>query len=484
MFEVSLDSEFSGCDFEDMRLTKRLPMIGKKLGERPNLSIPGSLESRAEMEAAYRFFDNENVTPEKILATHRARTLGRVSQSKVCLLVQDTTELDLTRPEQQVVGAGPLSANSRHGAYLHPLIAVTPDRLNLGAVWHKAWARDEIDTVRTPKQKSKRLEKMPIEEKESFRWVEGQRAARDVAECCVETQCVLVCDSEADIYEVMSENRSTLHGRPLEFLIRACQDRATDVPDQKILAAIHACEALHRTTVNVSARTAKTKIDNSKRGASRDARSAELTVKACQVTLRPPERHDRKLPPVTVNVVLAEELSPPPGESAIQWLLLTTLPVNTLEDILTVIDYYRCRWLIENYFKVLKSGCRVEERQFETIERELNAIAIYMVAAWRIHLLVHLGREVPDLDCSVLFEECEWKSVCVIAERKLPTRAPTLNQFIRMVASLGGYVKRKNTEPGYQTLWVGLHRMQDFAIAFQAFGPGSKVPTSERCVER
>jgi hypothetical protein len=137
-----------------------------------------------------------------------------------------------------------------------------------------------------------------------------------------------------------------------------------------------------------------------------------------------------------------------------------------------------------NYFKILKSGCRVEERQFETIERELNAIAVYMVAAWRIHLLVHLGREVPDLDCSVLFEECEWKSVCVIAERKPLTHAPTLNQFIRMVASLGGYVNRKNTEPGYQTLWIGLHRMQDFAIAFQAFGPGSKVPTSERCVER
>ncbi len=111
MIDVSLEREFSECDFGDFRLTNRLPMIGTKLGNRPTLSIPGSLETRSEMEAAYRFFDNEHVTPDRILASHRTRTLERVAQVKVCLLVQDTTELDLTRPKQQVKGAGPIPAD-------------------------------------------------------------------------------------------------------------------------------------------------------------------------------------------------------------------------------------------------------------------------------------------------------------------------------------------------------------------------------------
>ncbi|MEQ1905038.1 MAG: IS4 family transposase [Pirellulaceae bacterium] len=482
--EVSLELEFSGCNFGDERLTKRLTSIGTKFGERPSLSIPASLESRAEMEAAYRFFDNDEVTPERILSTHRERALKRIMQQKVCLLVQDTTELELTRPKQQVAGAGPLSADSRRGAYLHPLVAFTPERLNLGTVWQKSWARDAIDTTRTAKEKSKHLETVPIDDKESHRWIEGQREARRVAEMCSDTQCVLVCDSESDIYELLSEPRETSHGRPLEILIRACQDRATDIPQQKLLDTVRASEVIHTTTVEVSERTAKTKVDTSKRGASRIARSANLVIKACEVSLRPPERPDRTLPPVTLNVVLAEELNPPAGQPAVQWLLLTTLPIASLDEVLTIIDYYCCRWPIENFFKVLKSGCRVEERQFETLDRELNAIAVYLIAAWRIHLLVHLGREVPELDCNVLFEESEWMSICIVVDGKAPEKTPTLNEFIRKVSSLGGYVNRKKTEPGYQTLWIGLQRMHDLATAYQAFGPGSKIQNQKRGVVR
>ena len=142
------------------------------------------------------------------------------------------------------------------------------------------------------------------------------------------------------------------------------------------------------------------------------------------------------------------------------------------------------RWPIENFFKVLKSGCRVEERQFETLDRELNAIAVYLIAAWRIHLLVHLGREVPELDCNVLFEESEWMSICIVVDGKAPETTPTLNEFIRKVSSLGGYVNRKKTDPGYQTLWIGLQRMHDLATAYQAFGPGSKIQNQKRCVVR
>ena len=479
MIDVCLESEFAGCDFRDERLTDRMVEIGTKLGHRPTLSIPAALETRTEMEAGYRFFDNDKVTPNRILATHRQRSVERILQQPVCLLVQDTTEIELTRPSQQVEGAGPLSAESRRGAYLHPLVAFTPEKLNLGTVWQKMWSREKIDTQRTAKEKTKHLETLGIEEKESFRWLQGQREARKIAETCADTQCILVCDSESDIYEVFCESRETSHGRPLEFLIRACQNRATDVRGQKIIETVRATEVLHETQVNVSARTAKTKVETRKRAKSRIARSADVSVKACAVTLRPPPRPDRKLPAITLNVVLVEELSPPEGEEAIQWVLLTTLPISNLEDVLTIVDYYCCRWPIENLFKILKSGCRIEERQFKKLSRELNAIAVYLVSAWRIHLLVHLGREIPDLDCDVMFEESEWMSVCMVVDGEVPEKPPTLNEFIRTVASLGGYVKRKQTEPGYQTIWIGTQRMRDLAIAYDAFGPNSK-----RCVVR
>ena len=474
--DFSLLNEVSECEFGDERLNGRLSKVISRLGQHPTLSIPGALGTRAELEAGYRFFDNENVTPEGILHTHRQRTIERILCERVCLLVQDTTELELTRPNQQVAGSGPLSANSRRGAYLHPLVAYTPTKLNLGAVWQKAWARDSIDTERTAKEKSRRLEQVPIEDKESYRWLEGQREAWKIAELCVDTQCVLVCDSEADIYEVFSEPRQTSHGRPLELLIRGCQARATNIDGKSILDIARETDVVHSMVIDVSGRKAKTKMETGRRGKSRLARTATVEVRACRVTLRPPLRPDRKLPAVPIQLVLVEEISPPEGEDAISWMLLTTLPVDTPEQVLTVVNYYCCRWPIENYFKILKSGCRVEERQFETLSRELNAVAVYMIVAWRIQLFCHLGRECPDMDCTVLFEESEWKSVYIVATKKEPPEnPPSVNTMIRLIASLGGYVLRKNTQPGNQTLWIGMQRMRDLATGYEAFGPGSKV---------
>lgn len=456
--------------------------MATKLGQHPTLSIPAALGTRAELDAGYDFFDNENVTPEKILSTHRDRTIERILQEPVCLLVQDTTEVELTRPHQQVRGAGPLSAESRRGVYLHPLIAFTPERLNLGTVWQKSWAREAIDTQRTAQEKTKHLETLPIEDKESFRWLEGQREARTIAELCSDTQCVLVCDSEADIYEVFAEPRQTTHGKPLELLIRGCQNRATDVVGKSILTRVRATEALHRMSIDVSSRQAKTKVETRKRAKTRIGRSAEVEVRVCTMTLRPPSRPDRQLPPVTINVVLVEETSPPQGEDAIQWLLLTTLPIDEPEQILLIINYYCGRWPIEIFFKILKSGCRIEERQFEELSRELNAIAVYMISAWRIQLLCHLGRECPEMDCDTVLEEPEWKAVYMIAtHQKPPAKPPSLNTMIRLIASLGGYVSRKNTEPGNQTLWIGMQRMRDMAAGYEAFGPGSKLTASGTC---
>lgn len=468
---VSLTEEVRGAKFGDRRLTKRLGKLVEELGAKPTMSVPAATQGRAEMEAAYRFFDNPKVTPEKILRPHLAATRERIAQVAVVLLVQDTTELDLSRPHQQVEGAGPIESDSRQGVFFHPLLAFDADGLPLGVAWHKSWARDPIETELSTKEKKRRRRKIPIEAKESIRWIEGLRAAREVATACPQTTCVCVADSEADIYELFSEPRATPQG-PVHLLVRACQERNTSDPSTDWLAAVRATACLFSASVNVSAREALIQGETRPRRMSRDARLAEVEVRATTVTLRPPNRHDRQLPAVTVNVVLVEETHPPKGATPIQWLLITTLPIEKLEQVQQIVSYYSVRWQIEIYFRTLKSGCRIEDRQFETLDRLLNCLAVYSIIAWKIMYLCRLGRTCPDLDCEIIFAPSEWKSVYMTVRHQAPPATPpTLNEMIRMMATLGGYVNRRSTQPGPQTLWLGLQRVHDLSTAWEAFGP-------------
>jgi len=468
---VSLKDEVQGASLGDQRLTKRLGRIIEQLGAKPTLSVPAATRGRAEMEAAYRFFDNDKVSPEKILEPHVEATRERISQADVALLVQDTTDLDLTRPKQQVRGAGPLEYDTRRGVFFHPLLAFNGDGLPLGVAWQKVWARNKIKKKRTKNEKDLQLRKTPIEEKESFRWLEGMRAAREVAAACPETTCVCIADSDADVYELFCESRSTSRGE-VHFLVRACQNRNTCAPEVKMLDATRAAPCLFQFSVNVSARTARVVNETRKRQATRGARLAEVEVRAATVAVRPPYRQGGKLPEVELNVVLAEELNPPGGATPIQWLLVTTLPIDNVEQVQQIVSYYAVRWQIEIYFRTLKSGCRIEGRQFETLERLLNCLAVYSIIAWKVMYLSRLGRECPDLSCELIFEPSEWKAVYMTLRReKPPSTPPSLNEMIRMVASLGGYVIRRSTHPGTQTLWFGLQRVHDLSTAWVAFGP-------------
>jgi hypothetical protein len=468
---VSLKDEVQGAAIGDQRLTKRLGKVIEELGAKPTMSVPAATCGRAEMEAAYRFFDNDKVSPEKILQPHIEATRERISQAEVVLLVQDTTDLDLTRPKQQVQGAGPLEYDTRRGVYYHPLLAFDNHGLPLGVAWQKYWARTKIKKKRTKNERDLWHRTTPIEGKESFRWIEGMRAAREVAEACPQTTCVCIADSDADVYELFCESRSTSQGE-VHFLVRACQNRITCDPHSNLLDATRAALCLFQCSVNVSARTAKSDTETRKRHETRDARIAELEVRATTVAVRPPYRRGHKLPEITLNVVLAEETNPSDGATPIQWLLVTTLPIDNREQVQQIISYYSIRWQIEIYFRTLKSGCRIEGRQFETLDRILNCLAVYSIIAWKIMYLCRLGRECPDLDCEIIFEPSEWKSVYMtVRHEDPPSTPPSLNEMIRMIASLGGYVIRRSTQPGPQTIWFGLQRVHDLSTAWEAFGP-------------
>lgn len=468
---VSLKDEVRGAKLGDHRLTKRLGKVIEELGAKPNMSVPAATHGRAEMEAAYRFFDNDKVSPEKILKPHIEATRERISQAEVALLVQDTTDLDLTRPNQQVKGAGRLERETRRGVFFHPLLAFDGHGLPLGVAWQKNWTRSRIKKKRTKYERDRENRTKPIEQKESFRWIEGMRAAREVAEACPGTTCICIGDSDADVYELFCEPRSTSQGE-MHYLVRACQNRLTGAPKANLLDATRCTPCLFQCSVNVRARTPKILPETRKRLETRDARIAELEVRAMTVTVKPPYRKGDKLPEVTLNVVLAEELHPPDGATPIQWLLVTTLPIGNPEQVRHIISYYSTRWKIEIYFRTLKSGCRIEDRQFETLDRLLNCMAVYSIIAWKIMYLCHLGRECPDLNCEIIFESSEWKSVYMTLRHEEPPKIPpSLNEVIRMIASLGGYVIRQSTQPGTQTLWFGLQRVHDLSTAWEAFGP-------------
>ena len=471
--------EMKTVDLNDKRLNNRLLEVLSQLGGRPTASIPAACGGHAETTAAYRLFDNQKATLASILQPHTEATRQRLAQQAVVVLGQDTTEVDLTRPEQQVVGAGPLDGGARRGALLHPLHAFTPDGTPLGTLHARAWVRDE--EVGCASLSRAQRAAIPIEEKESYRWVETLRRAGEEALRCPSTQLVCTADSEADIYELLTE--ATAEPHRVDWIVRACQNRALrwengqETGEKYVGEHVLGQPVLFTHTIQVRGRKAKVACETRGRRQPRQSREAELEVRAARVTLRPPRRADRKLPEVTVNVVLVREVDPPEDDVAVEWLLLTSLPVDELEQVRLVIQYYCVRWMIEVFFRVLKSGCRVEERRFEHIDRLLACLAVYLIVAWRTLYVCRLGRSCPEVSCEAVFEPAEWKSVWRVIYRTDPPRMPPpLGEMVRLVAQLGGYLNRKRSDPpGPQTVWIGLQRMHDFAICWRLFGPDARV---------
>jgi hypothetical protein len=475
-------NEMRTVDLKDKRLEKRLAEVVSALGEHPTASIPAACGGHAEMTAAYRLFDNEKVTFDAVLAPHIEATLERIAAQSEVVVAEDTTEVDLTRPEQQVVGAGPLDAGPRRGAFLHPLHAFTLDGTPLGTVDAKVWAREEGDSRRSTMTPAERRA-TPVEEKESHRWVQMLRRAGEVAERCPDTRITCVADSEADMYEFLVEGTSETFRA--DWIVRAGQNRALaegqETAEKYVRERVEAQPVLFTNTIQVRGRKAKIACDKGHRRQPRESREAEVEVRAARVTLRPPQRSDRKLPEVTVNVVQVREIDPPKNDEPVEWLLLTSLRIDDAASVQKVIQTYAVRWMIEILFRVLKSGCRAEERRFEHIDRMLPCLAVYLIVAWRTLYVCRLGRSCPDIDCEAVFEPAEWKSVWkVVRKSDPPPHPPPLGEMVRLVAQLGGYVNKKRPDPpGPQTIWIGLQRMHDFAACWVLFGPGSREPAED-----
>jgi hypothetical protein len=475
-----IDTETATASFGDKRLDRRFPRILRRMSQQPSLKFPAACKGNAEVQAAYRFVNNDKVDEHKVFLPHRDATIARIRQQAVVLIPQDTTELDVTRRHEVMDGAGPLNDAGRVGFFVHGLLALTPERLPLGVVHAETRARDADEFAegagKSPAEKRAERRAKPIEDKESARWLEGYRAACRVAGEAPGTTVVSLSDSEGDIFECLLEGRPD-EGRPKAgWIVRACQDRALVLGDApagvggtSLRRRLAGAPALKRLTIEVRKREPKSK-DGRKRKQPRAARTAEVTVRAARVRLRGPARPGGKLADVDVNVVLVLEEAPPSGEEPIEWILLTSLPIGAVEEVLRVVEYYCCRWQIEIYLRILKSGCKVEESQLETAEAFLPYLALCMIVAWRVQYVTMLGRECPELPCDVVFAAEEWRSVYAVVKGEAPpAAAPGLGTMVKLIASLGGYLGRKcDGEPGPKAMWVGLRRMADLALAWRA----------------
>ncbi|MFC1759580.1 IS4 family transposase [Planctomycetota bacterium] len=455
-------AELDGMDLGDKRLNKRSRQLIEALSSNCEGSINAACDGWGDTIAAYRFFDNPAVEPERILAPHVEATKRRMKEHPVVLVIQDTTELDYTSHAPD--DARHLNKVSRLGLYDHTHLAVTPDGLSLGVVGVEYFDR-EAESL----GKARQRENLPIEEKESIRWLDGYRLASQLDNDCPETQVVSVADREADIYDIFvewQENTATT-----DFIIRARIARSTLERDPDAGRA-----AYRKVRDEVAASELRTTRVLDLRGTpKRKARRAELEIRAIQVTVKPPHARSR-LPVVVYNVVLMEEVNGPGDGTDVSWLLITSLPIDTVEDVLRVVDYYVARWTVEVFFRVFKTGCRVEEIQLEKLSRLKNCLAFYKIIAWRIMYLTYMNRECPSLPCDAVFDDCEWKPVWrVVTKTELPQTPPSLSEFMSLLARLGGYNNRaKEHPPGPQPIWIGLRRMTDFAIAWLEFGPNEE----------
>jgi hypothetical protein len=473
----------------NVRLKRRFQKVLDLMSHKPSLKFPAACNGRAEVKAAYRFLDNEHISLESILRPHLDASIERIREETVVLIPQDTTELDLTRPREVMVGSGPLNDTDRVGFYNHVSLAMTPQGLALGVVDAKVWARDPVEFEKGAELKRAERRAKPIEDKESIRWIEGYRAASRVAQEASTTLVVSLADSEGDVYEYLMEARAVEGVRRASFIIRACQDRALAMPEEArapgsnphLRERVASTPILSRRTLEIRRRQPESK-DNRKRKQPREPRTAVVVMRSARVTLRGPTRADGKLPDLQVNVVLVSELDPPPGAEPIEWILLTDLPIDTVEDVLQIIDYYMCRWQIEIYFRVLKSGCKVEESQLERASRFEPYLGLNLIVAWRVMHVMMLGRGCPDLPCDVALDDDEWRAVYATVKREPPpARPPSMKTMVGLIASLGGWLGRAcDGEPGPKAMWVGMQRMTDLALGWRARSDHSGGARDER----
>ena len=424
-------AEVANARLGDTRLIKRYAMMLSQMFTHAASSLPQTFGCAAAVKAAYNFLSNEAVTATALIAPHAAATRQRCEAEALVLAVQDTTEVSFTTLKH-TTGLGRLRKHSR-GILVHSCLAVSVDGRPLGLLDQHQWTRDSPEPIASTRRSR------PTAEKESQRWIDMITSV----EAQLRTPTVVVADCEADIFDVFAYQRAA----HVELLIRATHNRKLNGEYQLLHTAIDNAEPLGGMLVELQ------------RTPDRTARVAGCVVSRISVELQPP--HQRRGASVAVTLIHVQEIDP--VGKPIDWILATTLPVDTLEDALRIVGYYVTRWVIERFHYTLKSGCQIEKLQLEEAPRLINAIALYSVVAWRLLWLNYCARHTPEVSPTMMLSQEHLTVLCADRARKTGkpiSHSPTIAEAVRWIAQLGGYLARTSDgPPGVKTLWIGLRRL-------------------------
>lgn len=449
--------EFQYAQMGDARLNCRVAAIASDFAEHPGSSIPQACGTPERTKAAYRFFENDQVDPQAIRQAHHQMTLERALSHPIILGLQDTCFLNYSH-HPQTKGLGLIDSKTSRGFLLHSALATTVQGEPLGLL-------DVQVLRREPKKKgsTKKRWRLPIEKKESYKWIRSLKHCRELCSKSTQTIVVHVTDQEGDIYELFIEaEQSRQAGQKVHLLIRSRHNRKL-FKEEELLWGFIAQKPV--------AGTMQVKVG---RKGDLPSRTAILEVRFGAAQLKHPNGK-AAFGPQEAWAIEAKEINAPKGVDPICWHLLTSLPVENLEEAIEKVRWYSLRWQIEVFHKTLKSGCKVEERQLETFERLERSLSVDLVVAWRILALCKAAREQPQAPASEWLsqEECKALWCHEHEEQEAPEEPFKLREAVRAIAKLGGFMGRKSDgEPGVVTLWRGLHRLRDITRMWRLYNDG------------
>jgi hypothetical protein len=411
---------------------------------RPGASLPVAMGDTAGRESAYRFLSNRRVTLRRVIGAHVEATVARARAARKILVVSDTTEFRFSTERE---GLGVLSGQRRDGFIGHFALAVSADgrRTPLGIL--------EVETMARAKHKGERTssERKTDPARESLRW---RRCAETASQRLEGIEAIHVMDREADIYELLSGLMAA--GR--RFIVRSGQER--NVEDGLLSTALTSLPVRFTREVTLSARATARSPQNRRTHPARRTRVAQLAVSTTQVTLRKPSTSsDATLPrTITVNIVRAWEPTPPSGEPPVEWRLFTTEPIETQSQVEEIVDGYRGRWVIEEYFKALKTGCNFERSQLESRSGLENLLGIYVPVAWQLLFLRSVARDQPTRPASDVLSTRQLHVLRLLLEHKHLPANPTVADVASAIAKLGAHIT-SNGPPGWQVLGRGFEEL-------------------------
>ena len=467
------EGETSAATLPDKRLARRMRQLLDQLSAAPGKPIPAACGDWAAAKAAYRFFDNPRVTEHGVLAGHFAATAARVAASEgPILILQDTTEFIYSRAQPGKIGftktvnagrykAGQPNVQTLCGMLMHSSLAVTLAGTPIGLTAMKFWTRAKFKGTLALKRHINPT-RVPIETKESYRWLENLR--QSIALVGAPERCVHVGDRESDIYELYC----TAQDLGTRFLVRVQTNRLAERP---VDAAQH--DKSHRAFAQLSAAPwagrHRITVDQDK--------TACLQVKFAAINTLPPVGKQKRYRPQVLTYIHAVEENPPSDREPINWKLVTNLPVEDLSAAVEKLGWYALRWKAEVFHKVMKSGCRAEETRLETAERLAKFLALIAVVSWRIFFVTMSARAKPNAAPNSVLTAAEISALDRIDASRLRSRLqrPSLAAYLLQIAMLGGYLARKNDPPpGNMVVWRGMTRLHDIAF-------GISIGSRRRC---